>query len=335
MRFRQTQGSGFDYDYWHVDDVVVTEAAPPPTLSVGTCDDFESGINSNWNVTLGSGYAGVSAATSASPLHSMYVNGGVAEVQSDVIDTSDVLFSDLTMWIRRGADSFSEDPDAGENLVVEYFDDANNWVALESFSGSGGQGQVFIRSYDLPAAGRHSGFRLRFRMTGGSGAGWDYWHVDDVCFVQNVIPVLQLTKLVQTLSDPVSGGTNPLSIPGAIVQYTISVTNQGPGTVDADSLTITDPVPLNTVLFVDDSAGDPIVWIDGAVASGLTYSYATDVTYSDQPGGGPPYDYSPSPDPQGFDPAITGFRIQFGGTMNGASGGNNPSFNVRFRTRVE
>ena len=24
--------------------------------------------------------------------------------------------------------------------------------------------------------------QLRFRMTGGSGTPWDYWHVDDVCF---------------------------------------------------------------------------------------------------------------------------------------------------------
>ena len=335
LRLRQTQGSGFDYDYWHFDDVVVSEAAPAPPLDVGACEDFENGLGANWNVTAGSGYAGVSSATSASPLHSMYLNGGIVEVQSNVLDTSDVLFSDLTLWIRRGADSFSEDPDGGEDLIVEYFDDAGNWVALETFTGSGGQGQAFVRSYDLPAAGRHSGFRLRFRMTGGSGAGWDYWHVDDVCLVRNIIPLLQLAKMAQTLSDPVNGGANPFSIPGAVVQYTISVTNQGPGVVDAGSMVITDPVPPNTALFVDTGGGDPIVWIDGVTTSGLTYSYATDVTFSIQAGGGPPYDYTPEPDAQGFDPAVTGFRIEFGGAMNGASGGNNPSFNIRFRTRVE
>ena len=335
IRVRQTQGSGFDYDYWHFDDVVVTETAPAPPLGVGACEDFESGLSANWNINTTTGFAGISSATSSSPVNSLYLNGGVVDVQSNTIDTSDITFSDLTMWIRRGADAFSEDPDGGEDLVVEYFDDSNNWVAIETFSGNGGPGQTFVRSYNLSAAGRHANFQLRFRMTGGSGTGWDYWHVDDVCFDQNLIPVLQLVKMAQTLSDPVNGGSGPKAIPGAIIQYTISLSNQGPGSVDSDSLVITDPVPANTSLFVDTSGADPIVWIDGPVASGLSYDYATDVTFSSQIGGGPPYNHPPSPDAQGFDPAITGFRIEFGGVMNAASGGNNPGFNVRFRTRVE
>ena len=50
------------------------------------------------------------------------------------------------MWIRRGADSFSEDPDGGEDLVVEYLNDIGVWVALETFSGSGGPGAIFNRN---------------------------------------------------------------------------------------------------------------------------------------------------------------------------------------------
>ena len=45
LRVRQIAGSGFDYDYWHFDDVVVTEIAIPPPLVVGTCDDFEFGLS--------------------------------------------------------------------------------------------------------------------------------------------------------------------------------------------------------------------------------------------------------------------------------------------------
>ena len=335
IRLRQTAGSGFDWDYWHFDNVRVTEIAPAPGVGVGGCDNFENGLTTNWNVNPTSGFAGVSAATSSSPTSSLFLNGGIVDVQSNVIDTSDPTFSDVTMWIRRGSDTFSEDPDGGEDLVVEYFDDTNSWVTLETFSGSGGPGQTFVRSYNLPAAGRHGNFQLRFRMTGGSGADWDFWHIDDVCFDQLIIPVLQIAKLAQTLSDPVNGSVGPKAIPGAVVQYTVAVVNQGIGTVDADSLVITDPTPPDTALYVDTSAGDPISFTDGATPSGLGYNYATDVTYSNQAGGGPPYNYVPVPDAQGFDPAITGFRIAPTGAMNAAAGGNTPSFNITLRVRIE
>jgi len=335
LRLRQTRGSGSDFDYWHFDNVRVTEIAPAPRLGVGTCDDFESGLTTNWIVNTATGFAGVSNATSSSPTSSLFLNGGVVTVTSNVIDTSDPAFSDLAMWARRGADSFSEYPDFAENLVLEYIDDVGTWVALETFTGGGTPGQIFVRTYNLPAGGRHSAFQLRYRMTGGSGAPWDFWHVDDVCFVQVPIPLLQVTKVSQVLSDPISGGSDPKAIPGAIVQYTIAVTNQGPGAVDADSLIITDPLDASVALYVDTGSGDPIFFVDGPTASGLSYNFATDVAFSNQVGGGAPYNYVPTPDAQGFDPAVTGFRIAPTGAMNGASGGNSPSFNITLRVRIE
>ena len=144
-----------------------------------------------------------------------------------------------------------------------------------------------------------------------------------------------VAKALQTISDPVNGSTNPYSIPGATVEYTISVTNDGPGTVDADTLFVTDVVPADTALFVDTSGGDPIVFVDGATPSGLTYSYATSVSFSNQPGGTPPFNYVPVADPAGFDPAVTGFRISFGGAMNAAGGGNSPTLDLLFQLRVQ
>jgi uncharacterized repeat protein (TIGR01451 family) len=335
LRFRQTGGSGVDFDYWHFDDVVVTEIAPAQTLGVGSCDDFENGLTTNWTIGATTGYAGISAVTSLSPSNSLYLNGGIVAVTSNVIDTSGVTFGDLTAWIRRGADSFSEDPDTAEDLVVEYLNDVGTWVALETFTGSGAQGQIYTRAYDLPVAGRHSGFRLRFRMTGGSGAPWDYWHIDDVCFDLSTDPVLQVSKVVQTLTDPFNGSSNPKAIPGATVLYTIGVSNQGLGTVDSDTVVVTDPLPANTALYVDTSSGDPISFLDGPSASGLAYNYASDVLFSNQPGGGAPYNYTPSPDAQGFDPAVTGYRVNPTGTMNAASGVSVPSFNLQIRVRIE
>lgn len=334
IRGRQITGSGFDWDYWHFDDVVVTETAPAGPIAVGSCDDFESGL-ANWTINQIFGFAGVSNATSSSPSNSLYLNGGTVDVESIVIDTTDVWFSDLTLWVRRGSDAFSEDPDGGEDLVVEYLDDLGTWVALETFTGSGGPGQIFARTYNLPAAGRHANFQLRFRMTGGSGAPWDFWHIDDVCFDQTITASPLVSKIAQTLSDPVNGGSNPKAIPGAVVRYTIGVANQGLGTVDAGTLVITDPLPAGVALYVDTSGGDPIVFADGLVSSGLGYSYATDVTFSSQVGGGPPYNHIPSPDAQGYDPAITGYRINPSGSMNATVGSDVPSFNIRLQVRIE
>ncbi|MFQ5610071.1 MAG: hypothetical protein ACE5F8_07355, partial [Woeseiaceae bacterium] len=327
LRVRQTAGSGFDWDYWHFDDVVVTEIAPAPGLGVGACDDFESGLTTNWTVNPTTGFAGISAVTSQSPDNAMYLNGGIVEVESNDVDTTPVTFDDLAVWVRRGSDTFSEDPDGGENLVIEYLDDVGAWTTLETFTGSGAPGQIFNRAYTLPAAGRHTNFRVRFRMTGGSGQPWDFWHVDDVCFDLNPDPLLNVSKLALPIFDPVNGTTAPKAIPGASIRYTIGVTNQGIGNVDNDTMVITDEVPTNTSLFVDTSGGDPIVFIDGATPSGLAFTFASDVGFSNQPGGGPPYNYIPVPDAQGFDPGVTGFRINPSGIMAGSAGGNDPSFN--------
>lgn len=302
IRLRQTGGSGVDWDYWHWDDVIVTELAAPLPLGVGGCDDFELGLAGNWTINATSGIAGTSTATAQSPTRSMFTGEGVVEVVSTVMDSSDPAFSRLSLWVRRGADAFSEDPDGGEDLVLEYLADTGSWTALETFSGAGGPGQTFSRSYFMPVAARHPNFRIRFRQTGGSGTGWDFWHIDDLCFDTQLLPNLRVTKGVQILSDPINGSTNPYSIPGAIVEYTIHVINEGSGTVDADSMLISDIVPPGTALYVDTSGGDPIVFGDGGTPSGLAYDYATGVAFSNQPGGGPPFNYLPIPGRSGFRP---------------------------------
>ena len=335
VRLRQTGGSNSNFDWWHFDDVVVTETAPAAVLGIGSCDDFESGLAGNWSVNAGSGFAGVSNATSQSPFFSMTLNGGTVDVTSIPVDTGDPSFGQLTLWVQRGSDAFSEYPDFGENLVVEYLDDGGAWVVLETFTGGGPAGQTFSRSYAIPAAGRHAGFRLRFRHTGGSGPPYDYWHVDDVCFEQRPMPSLQMTKLVQTISDPVNGTTNPKAIPGAVLRYTIQVANAGPGPVDGDSLDLSDAIPAGTALLVDAGGPDAIVFTDGPVSSGLSFDFATDVAYSNQAGGAGPYDYTPTPDGQGFDPAVTGMLLSPTGAMNASAGSGDPSFRIEFSVRVQ
>ena len=148
-------------------------------------------------------------------------------------------------------------------------------------------------------------------------------------------PQLTFTKSVNVLSDPVNLGTNPKAIPGAVMLYSVTLANSGPVSVDADSLLITDILPPEASLYVDSSSGDPIVFLDGTPGSGLSFDFSTAVSFSNQPGGGAPFTYTPTPDAQGFDSTVTGFSIAPGGALAGNAGGGSPSFTLRYRMRVE
>ncbi len=145
---------------------------------------------------------------------------------------------------------------------------------------------------------------------------------------------LVVTKTSAVVSDPVNGTTNPKLIPGAVVRYTISVTNTGRGPVDPATLVITDPLP-GTVTFY---AVAPTVTFTNStpVASGLTFSNAN-VTYSSQASGGAPFTATLAPDGNGYDAAIKGLRIAPGTAsqqLAGATAAGQPGFTVSFLARV-
>jgi len=152
--------------------------------------------------------------------------------------------------------------------------------------------------------------------------------------VPPLLPALRVTKTVDVLSDPVHGAVNPFQIPGSLQRYRVTVTNTGVGSVDASTLVIADIVPANTELFVSSGGGDPVQFFDGSTPSGLTFSYPTSVTYSNQPGGAAPYSYTPTANGNGVDPSVTALRIAPSGAMPAAAGANQPSFSVEFRVRV-
>jgi len=336
LRARQTGGSGVDWDYWHIDDIVITEkAVSRPPLTLGSCDDFEQGM-SNWTITSAGGDAGINTATSQSPTSSMFTNGGVVTVNSNDINTNNTQFSGVSMWIRRGADSFSENPDGGENLVVEYLNNALNWVSLETFNGNGAAGQIFIRNYNLPATARHSAFQVRFRQTGGSGGLYDFWHVDDVCINGTVpFPTLVVLKNVAIEDDPVNA-TNPKAIPLSNSVYTIRVSNTGFGSPDNNSIVISDDIPAGVELFTGNfNGGTPYTFTDGtgADASGVTCNFVslsstTDcVTFYDA--------FSNPITPNGsYDPSVKSIEFRPTGTMNPSTGSSTPYFDIDFRIRV-
>ena len=155
------------------------------------------------------------------------------------------------------------------------------------------------------------------------------------------LPDILFAKTMLTIFDPVNGVTNPLAIPGGHVRYTITATNEGGGATDADSVEVTNPVPANTTMFVGDIGGPgsgPIAFTDGATASGLTYTFTSlssttdDVDFSDD--NGTTYTYVPTPDGDGFDSNVTNLQIIPKSVFDGAISGVTPSFSLQLKVKV-
>jgi uncharacterized repeat protein (TIGR01451 family) len=156
------------------------------------------------------------------------------------------------------------------------------------------------------------------------------------------LPALLVMKATFTLEDPVNGTTDPKAIPGATERYLVEVTNTGTGTVDADTMFISDPIPANMALRVVDYDGGnpgPVAFVDGSPVSGLTYTFTSlgsgtdDVEFSDD--GGSTWTYTPVDSGDGTDPAVTDIRINPKGIFAASGGGGDPSFQVRFKAVVQ
>jgi len=163
-----------------------------------------------------------------------------------------------------------------------------------------------------------------------------------VATVTALVPVILVSKTTVTESDPVNLLANPKAIPGAVVLNVISAVNTGPGSADVDALTMTDPIPVNTAVFVGDLGGagsGPVAFSDGPTSGGMIYAYGgladltDDLEFSTD--GGATWSYVPVPDALGFDPAVTHVRIVPKGAFAASDGVNHPSFSVSFKTRVE
>ena len=155
----------------------------------------------------------------------------------------------------------------------------------------------------------------------------------DRAFHANLGVGLAVAKTVRIDADPISGSTDAFAIPGATVHYDIEVSNAGSGSPDNGSLTITDAVPaqLSLCVLARCLSGGPVVLTDGAspIPTGLTLS---SITYSND--GGTSFGYTPVPDDDGFDGAVSNIRVTLTGTMPGISAAGEPAFTLRLAARV-
>ncbi len=119
-----------------------------------------------------------------SPPYAARFNGqpvGFDSITSHLIDLSAIDAVRLTYgWQRTGG---GEDPDSGENLVVEFFNDAGEWELIAEYAGDGEDMTSFMTESEfLPTSALHDSFQLRFSSTGSADAdeAFDDWFLDDV-----------------------------------------------------------------------------------------------------------------------------------------------------------
>lgn len=152
-----------------------------------------------------------------------------------------------------------------------------------------------------------------------------YWVMEPITH-----PELSLQKTVATIYDPVNLTNNPKSIPGSVLEYTLTSENTGDGPADNNTIALTDIVPANTKLCVANSGNCIIpVFTDGSPSSGLSLSATT---YSND---GTTYYPTATADGDGADSAITHLRAAMSGSFLPQTGGTAPSFSVKFRVIVE
>ncbi len=151
---------------------------------------------------------------------------------------------------------------------------------------------------------------------------------------------LSVTKVSQNFVSDVD--SNHFALPNASFEYLILVTNSGNAPPNEDSVTVTEQLPPDTALFVNDFAGagsGPVEFIQGTPTSGLdpviysSLGSTTDaISFSID---GVNFNYTPVPDGDGYDSAVTHFRVAPAGFFAADRGSGSPSFSLRFRARIE
>lgn len=132
-------------------------------------------------------------------------------------------------------------------------------------------------------------------------------------------PILTIQKTSVVFSDGVNMTTNAKRIPGAVVEYTITATNSGFGITDNNSVIINDVIPANSQFEVNS-----IQFSNGTPSSTLT---ATPVNYT--------YSTNGSPYTNAQSTATTHIRVSPQGQFAAKSAAGNPSFQIKFKVKIQ
>lgn len=150
-------------------------------------------------------------------------------------------------------------------------------------------------------------------------------------------PAMSITKTHVSFTDPQGGG---FALPGATVEYLISVQNAGNAPPNYDSVIITEALPPSMSFVVADFGGPgsgPLQYQDGTPGAGLAFSFGSlgdsgdSVEFSTD---GVNFGYVPTDSGDGTDPAVTHIRVTPAGFMAADTGSGPTSFEIRLKGMV-
>lgn len=144
-------------------------------------------------------------------------------------------------------------------------------------------------------------------------------------------PNLVVVKSVSAISDPIEGTTRPKALPGAMMRYSILITNQGMGAVDANQLKVSDAIPAHTAFVVGSVTGAD----SSGGNSGLTALTASDISYSKTGSSTCADAYTPTAGSNGTDPSVTDICFAPTGGMNGKTSTTAPAYGITFEVRIQ
>ena len=156
-------------------------------------------------------------------------------------------------------------------------------------------------------------------------------------YALTILGVATLTALKSsTIYNP--SGTSPYVLPGNDVLYTISVSNTGSSSTDANSVFVLDPLPSSLTFFNGDIDGagpqtTPVTFAQ--TGTGLTFNPAADVRYSNlvpTPTSFAACTYTPL---AGYDINVRHVCINPKGAMASNAAPPTPNFAVSFRARIK
>ena len=258
--------------------MLLSLGAMQSALAAGTAANTDITNSATVNFTVGGvAQTAVNSNTSTFKVDrkvDLTVTNGAATTTNPGIANSAVIYTVTNTG--NGTDSFTLTPtnQAGDNFDVTnlrvYRDDGGtpgvfdgtDTLVAGSISFTADQSITFFIVSDIPlsaADGQNAVVRLTATTTSTQTAGADNPNAVDVVFADagndgvefannqyNIqAATLAVVKTASIISDPVNGtGANRKAIPGAVIEYTIVVTNNG--AVNAAAVTVSDPIPANS-----------------------------------------------------------------------------------------
>ncbi|MEM7612229.1 MAG: hypothetical protein AAF270_11140 [Pseudomonadota bacterium] len=183
-------------------------------------------------------------------------------------------------------------------------------------------------SIEVDVVGITAGDQINTIAAGDANATIDGRAVNNALTATDTLTVLEplaVTKVTQVVSDPVNGTSDAFAVPGAVIEYQITVFNPSTQSIDSNGVTLTDAIPDN-VSFLNSDIGNglPVALDDGAPASGLSLG-AADIAFSNDDGS--TYTYGAA---AGIDPLIDAIQIVPSGALAPGTGAT-----LRFRVVVD